>query len=391
MKNILLKSTFIVYLIIALEIFIMISPFAAYFYSFYGPLVNYLYMSKYTFWLTEFFLPHFVFIREPFMLILGAVQLITFFSGIALFMYAAIPLYYNKFRRKGVLTKGIYYRIRHPQYLGLGIAGFGLLLYWPRFLILILYISMLFVYYLLAKNEEQRMIRNYGMAYINYMNGVPMFLPKEIGGRIYKIFFGGIKSKALGILMLYVITVVISVFLAIKMRSIVIDKIPTFEVDGLSVVSVLPESEDVIAQVFKLIKGNETVETLIETQKPDIAYLMPSDFFLMALVTDLERLYPIEFERPAGGNTIVRFFKIFLNYTKMQLGIYTDAHRLKRIIFISVKRHDGTSADKDHFFSFGLRRFPLFHVDINLEAKDIISVRKLEPSHKWGKIPMPVF
>lgn len=68
MKEFLLKGTFIIYLLIGLEIFIMISPFAVYFYSFYSPLLD---------------------------------------------------------------------------YLGLGISGFGLLLYWPRFLILILYVTML--------------------------------------------------------------------------------------------------------------------------------------------------------------------------------------------------------------------------------------------------------
>lgn len=189
----------------------MISPFAAYFYSFYGPVIDYLYRSRYANWLTEFFLPHFVFIKDPFLQIIGVIQIFTFFSGIFLFLYAAIPLYYAKFRRKGIVTKGIYCKVRHPQYLGLGIAGFGLLLYWPRFLILILYISMLFVYYLLAKNEEQRMINQYGKKYLEYMNNVPMFMPKNIGGKFYSFFFKDIKSKTTVILTLYILTLIVAV------------------------------------------------------------------------------------------------------------------------------------------------------------------------------------
>jgi hypothetical protein len=52
------SSVVIFYLLIGLEIIIMISPFAAYFYAGYGPLLNALYAFPATAWLTGFFLPH---------------------------------------------------------------------------------------------------------------------------------------------------------------------------------------------------------------------------------------------------------------------------------------------------------------------------------------------
>src|SRR5210317_503951 len=52
------SSIVIFYLFIGLEIIIMISPFAAYFYAGYGPLLNALYAFPATAWLTGFFLPH---------------------------------------------------------------------------------------------------------------------------------------------------------------------------------------------------------------------------------------------------------------------------------------------------------------------------------------------
>jgi hypothetical protein len=52
------SSVVILYLLIGLEIVIMISPFAAYFYAGYGPLLNTLYAFPATAWLTGFFLPH---------------------------------------------------------------------------------------------------------------------------------------------------------------------------------------------------------------------------------------------------------------------------------------------------------------------------------------------
>ena len=51
-------SVILFYLLIGLEIVIMISPFAGYFYAGYGPLLDFLYGIKTTAWLTWFFLPH---------------------------------------------------------------------------------------------------------------------------------------------------------------------------------------------------------------------------------------------------------------------------------------------------------------------------------------------
>lgn len=74
-----------------------------------------------------------------------------------------------------------YSKIRHPQYLFLAISGFGLMLYWPRFIILVLYITMLFVYYLLARNEEWRMKGEQPEAYERYMARTPGVLPRRAG------------------------------------------------------------------------------------------------------------------------------------------------------------------------------------------------------------------
>jgi hypothetical protein len=118
---------------------------------------------------------------------------------------------------------------------------------------------------------------------------------------------------------------------------------------------------------------------------------MPSDFFLMALVTDLERLYPPDFEKPAGGSTVTRFFKIFVNYTKMQIGIYPEPHPLKRIIFVSVRDAHGRPLKGQEVFRLGAKRYAAFHIDMDTNSGQILSIQDLKPRHKWGKVPMPVF
>mgnify|MGYP001627047515 CR=1 FL=1 len=236
------------------------------------------------------------------------------------------------------------------------------------------------------------MIKQYGRAYIDYMNSVPMFLPKNIGGRIYAFIFGRIKSKTLGVLMLYIISLVISILFALELRNYSISKIPIVPFNGLSAISVLPAQDREIAKILGIIKkGNPLNNNLLSSEKANLVYVMPSDFFLMAIVTDMERLYPVEFERPLGGNVLIRFIKIFINYTKMQLGLYPDEHDIKRIIFISVKKNTESPLKDKAMFSFGAKRYPLFYADIEVDKGEIISFKQLKPKHKWGESPMPIF
>jgi protein-S-isoprenylcysteine O-methyltransferase Ste14 len=129
----------------------MISPFAGFFYAGYGPVLNILYDIKATSWLTGFFLPHAVIARNDLLNFLNGMGRSLFSCGLIAFFIGAVQIYSAKFRRKGVVSSILYRWVRHPQYLFLAISGLGLLLFWPRFIILILYISMLYVYYLLAK------------------------------------------------------------------------------------------------------------------------------------------------------------------------------------------------------------------------------------------------
>ena len=391
MKQSILRGSFLVYLLIGLEIIIMISPFAAYFYFLYSPFLNLMYSNRFTGWLAEFFLPHFVFFDNLFMKVIGVVQITAFFTGIFLFLYAAIPLYYYKITKRGVVTGGIYKKVRHPQYLGFGMAGFGLLLYWPRFFILIIYLTMLFVYYLLARNEEQRMISRYPESYRAYMAKVPMFMPGGIGGKAFRYVFGGAASNGQALAVFYCITIIVCSGTAVLLRQYSVNSMKLEEINGLSVISVLPERDVSVRKVVEGLISEGKVKTRIEKEGVTLAYFMPSDYFLMALVTDLERLYPPDFEKSSEEGTVKRFFKIFINYTKMQVGIYPEPHPLKRIIFVSVRDENGRLLKGRDVFRLGARRYPAFHVDMDAASGRIFSIQDLKPRNKWGDIPMPVF
>ena len=111
-SKILLISTIVAYCLIGIEIIIMISPFALYFYSVYAPILQFFSSSPYLSWSTEFFLPHMVFTQDP--VIVGISYLQVFLViGLVLFFSAAVPLYYGRFTKKGVVLFSFYAKIRH--------------------------------------------------------------------------------------------------------------------------------------------------------------------------------------------------------------------------------------------------------------------------------------
>ena len=171
-------AAFVFYLLIALEAVIMITPFTVYFYAVYAPVLNRLEAHPWTAWLTAFFLPHITYTGSPVLVTLAWLAPVLLTLGLAVFLACAIQVYSAKLWRRGVVTGGLYRLVRHPQYLGLGVAGLGLLLYWPRFIILLLYLSMLFIYYLLARHEEARMEARFGEPYRRFCEATPMFLGK---------------------------------------------------------------------------------------------------------------------------------------------------------------------------------------------------------------------
>ena len=397
----LLFGTIAAYCLIGIEIIIMISPFAIYFYSVYGPILEFLSGSQLTSWSTEFFLPHMVFPDDLLIISLSYLQFLLV-VGLVLFFSAAVPLYYGRFTNKGVVSNSFYSSIRHPQYLFLGISGFGLLLYWPRFIILFMYITMLFVYYLLARNEEWRMQQEQPQMYDEYMRSTPMFLPGEPGGKIFRFLFGWVKQKWLGVALFYVCCVVLSVFVAMGLRSYAVKKVPTTTAGSLTLASVFPRQQGEVKELFKVL-SKTTKEKSTDLRKIDesnMAYIMPGDFFLMALVTDKDRRFSddmierfpeiLEWHQHKFSGGLGRFFRIFYNFVRMHGTVETD-YDIERFVFVRVTDIQGRLVDAENVFDVGLKRKPTLLVDVDADSHEILSIVETSDSHKWGTIPMPTF
>ncbi len=183
-------STLGVYLLAILEVAVMSTPFAAYYYAAYSPVLGLLQRSAYSGWLSAFFVTH---LSEPDSAFLAGFVVfgrVLAYGGLSLFVVHAIYLYWMKFGRRAVASKMLYAFVRHPQYACLMVAGLGFAIMWPRFVNLILFMAMSAAYFVLVRVEERWMLARHGAGYRDYAEGKPMFLPGNPGGRLVRALFG---------------------------------------------------------------------------------------------------------------------------------------------------------------------------------------------------------
>jgi protein-S-isoprenylcysteine O-methyltransferase Ste14 len=79
-----------------------------------------------------------------------------------------------------LVTAGPYGYVRHPQYIGFIAVIVGFLIQWPTLVTLAMAPVLIIRYLLLAKKEEQNMLKQYPKEYGAYMQKIPAWIPKMI-------------------------------------------------------------------------------------------------------------------------------------------------------------------------------------------------------------------
>jgi len=91
---------------------------------------------------------------------------------------SAWKVLYAAQRTHRLATTGPYARVRHPQYIGFVLIMTGFLLQWPTLITLAMFPVLAFMYWRLARREEQEAQEEFGDAYRRYEENTPAFLPK---------------------------------------------------------------------------------------------------------------------------------------------------------------------------------------------------------------------
>ena len=361
------------YFLIAFEFFYMASPFAVYFYSVYRPVLNFFNQSPELAWLVSFFMPH---VTETSLVIINihnAVGAVLAVLGFLAFCVGACQVYYHKLAGKGAVTGGVYNFIRHPQYASFIICSFGLLLLWPRYIVLIMFVTMLFAYYLLARAEEKECEAKFGQSYIDYKSKTGMFLPFKLP------FFEKLTllaksrlSKSLSLLILYILTLSAGVSIARGLNSLTLNSLYAFYTNDSAYVSVSKIEQGKLDNVIKIASANEEVKIRLEKTRGNqktkfLNYVLPGEWYVP--------------EIPMNGiNGVVRHNNP-QNYDK----------NMYKVIFNKADIRANQDVRGKDIISNVAKREPLVEVWIDVAERKVVKIQEIPDKIMYENIPVAIY
>ncbi|MHA1401821.1 MAG: methyltransferase family protein [Candidatus Heimdallarchaeaceae archaeon] len=121
----------------------------------------------------------------PGIIVLLVVEAIIFAFGLVIFLWGVIQIATVKLKKEGLVTRGLYKYIRHPQLLGLIIIGFSLTLYMPetedqgvKIGEIISWSFFSLILFLWSDFEEKQLAKKFGEEFIQYRSRTGSFLPR---------------------------------------------------------------------------------------------------------------------------------------------------------------------------------------------------------------------
>ena len=383
------------YGLVMIEVIVMISPFAFYWYSLYAPTLQALHRSRATAWLETFFLPHSTISTSPMLEFLRwQIGTYAFSLGILAFLLCAAQVYGAKLFGKGVVHSWIYSRLRHPQYLALSVAAFGLLTMWPRLIILVLFLGMLFIYYFLARFEERQMEAKFP-AYAEYRRRSAMFLPGDPGGKLFRLLFGWIPSRraALALALASSVAAVLGGGLLLRRSTIAHASTELLPEERTLAIAVWPMPADGIQQVVSAALSDSRVRSALEGEPGAVftAHLLPADYGMVNMFADVgtdhrmfSRLSPHRFLYLAG------FVLPFFDHDRVGR-IMGSPQASYRVVFSRIDQPGRPALAVSEVTALSARMTPVVIAEVSGADPAVGSVIIPPPRSFWGAITMPMF
>jgi protein-S-isoprenylcysteine O-methyltransferase Ste14 len=402
------NSAIVLSFIVAFEIVIMISPFAFFFYAVFNPFLLALNQSDITRWLTAFFLPHMVVPPDGLLIGLRILASGLFIAGILGFLVCAGQVYLGKLFKKGTATKGLYLFIRHPQYVSLAVAALGLAIMWPRFLTLFLLAVMLTIYYILAKDEERRMLARFGESYAAYMNRTGMFVPRSIE----KVFLKDPNpQKTLSVWKLgfvFMVLVVLIVGSGFILRAYTVRHLPIERLGTIDVITITADDSTTVHELLPAVLEDSVVASKLKPlqvtqQHRVLAYFIPVDYVMQGMIANTGDEWKLFEQHKTIGMITEYILHPFAHLTgghahhmdmaNMKHGpeMYASAAMKRRVVFIGISSGNNELKSPRDDFGINTVRTPLFFVDVHLHTAEILQVRDTPTGSGWGTVPTPMF
>ncbi len=410
-KSFAAASGIVFFFIMAFEVLIMISPFAFFFYSVFNPVFAWLDKYAATSWLTGFFLPHMILPPTLFLKVIRILGSAFFLIGAVSFIICAVQVYGGKIFKWGVASKGLYKYIRHPQYFSLGLWGIGMCILWPRFIVLASLSIMFILYYFLAKDEEKRMLAQYGESYGDYLKNTGMFVPRFIEKR-FTFIRTIIPNTSLRYVMIPILIIIVVLFSGFILRAVTLNSLSLESKGNITLVSILPEDNYLNANVLNgILRG----DTGLQSEKDYLGYVMPGDYIMQGMIADTGDnfhlykkhhsiamitewvLHPFSHLRASPALHMAKMHNVdpaFARRHHCPMGI--DDPNLdcktcpyRRVIIIEVEHKTPNHISGKQLLAFDTVRVPVEVIDLDTKTGRIVNVIKVKKSTAWENVPTP--
>ena len=210
--------------------------------------------------------------------------------GLLAFSLGALQVYRAKIGKRGAVTRGLYRYVRHPQYTALVVASLGMLLIWPRFLVLYSTIVMIFTYVALARAEERICTEKYDN-YDQYLSQTGGFVPKFFGNTRGPKLLEKIPRPISAVATMFFVLATATV-LALSLRQHAIASLYTLKDTHGIYLSVTRISETKLSRISDLARTNAKIETTLSSlNKNDsfIAYVLPTEMYISEIPMTLPK------------------------------------------------------------------------------------------------------
>jgi protein-S-isoprenylcysteine O-methyltransferase Ste14 len=389
-----LRAASIIYGLVMFEVVIMLSPFAFYFYSAYAPILKWLDRFRVTAWLTGFVLPHSVVTDSAVLeFVRWKIGRAAFSLGLICFIICAVQVYGAKLLRRQMVASLVYRYIRHPQYACLSVAAFGLLTMWPRLIILVLLVCMLFAYYWLARVEERHMLAS-DTSYAEYMRRTAMFIPGDPGGRLYRAFRGNFRNQQLAHRVAIACFLLLIIATSLGLRTYTLRHISHLtDVSGIEVVSAYPMSRIALHEAITLALADRSVEDALRKDQGAtfVAHILPQNYGMIGMFADVGSAHM------ASGDislrSILELGWWLVPYSPVDpkedlIGSNDDEYR---VVFSRVDDPSGNPVPHSRIFSLSAKMTAVCIADVSPVNRKVADVVIPPRRSFWGDIKMPIF
>ena len=313
---------------------------------------------------------------------MGSVLLVV---GVAVFLVCAVQVYVHKFLKKGAALRGLYSVLRHPQYLGLGVAGLGLAILWPRFLVAVLWLVMLLLYYLLAKDEERRMLGRLSR-HVCAVHGEDRYgsCPRRVERWVLP---GSVAGRGAA----FVLIAVLVLGGAFALRGYTVRHLALWADANVVAVAVNPDDAAMMDHRLPDVLRLPEVRARTTEGKRYLVYFLPANYIMQGLIADTGgewRLYKQHHTISMITDWIVNPFGHLTEGHAMHSASGAAAHPMtggmeRRLVFVEVS---GTAGQRPFdVFGIGVERSPQFMLDVDIHTLAIRNLKDLPRETAWAQ------